>query len=191
VRNRRAANRRSDRARDTAGFSLSPVAIMRNIGWGPRDALAFAAGVGASVAIVVNALFLQAGPHPAPLFKPSPAGPGEATNSVPVGLPRARPADAPSVPVPMPVPAPAPQAKLDPPAPPPRPPADVPSRRVAALQRALSQFGYGQIKATGILDADTRAAIEKFERERKLPVTGQPSDRVVKELSGLTGRQLD
>ena len=65
------------------------------------------------------------------------------------------------------------------------------SRRVIALQRALAQYGYGQIKPTGIVDAETRAAIEKFERERKLPVTGQASDRVVKELAGLTGRPLD
>jgi peptidoglycan hydrolase-like protein with peptidoglycan-binding domain len=66
-----------------------------------------------------------------------------------------------------------------------------PSRRVMALQRALAQYGYGQLKPTGIIDADTRAAIEKFEHERKLPVTGQASDRVVKELAGLTGRPLD
>jgi peptidoglycan hydrolase-like protein with peptidoglycan-binding domain len=65
------------------------------------------------------------------------------------------------------------------------------SRRVMALQRALAQYGYGQLKPTGMVDADTRAAIEKFERERKLPVTGQASDRVVKELAGLTGRPLD
>jgi peptidoglycan hydrolase-like protein with peptidoglycan-binding domain len=65
------------------------------------------------------------------------------------------------------------------------------SRRVMALQRALAQYGYGQLKPTGMVDADTRAAIEKFERERKLPVTGQASDRVVKELVGLTGRPLD
>jgi peptidoglycan hydrolase-like protein with peptidoglycan-binding domain len=65
------------------------------------------------------------------------------------------------------------------------------SRRVVGLQRALAQYGYGQIKPTGIVDADTRAAIEKFERERKLPVTGQPSERVARELAGLTGRPLD
>src|SRR5207245_1330926 len=40
------------------------------------------------------------------------------------------------------------------------------SKRVIALQRALADFGYGQIKPTGVVDAETQAAIEKFERER-------------------------
>jgi peptidoglycan hydrolase-like protein with peptidoglycan-binding domain len=65
------------------------------------------------------------------------------------------------------------------------------SNRVIALQRALADYGYGQIKATGIIDGDTRAAIEQFERERKLPITGQASDRVVRELAAMTGRPLE
>ena len=39
--------------------------------------------------------------------------------------------------------------------------------------------------------ADTQAAITKFERDRKLPVTGQMSDRLVHELKTMTGRPLD
>ncbi len=66
-----------------------------------------------------------------------------------------------------------------------------PSKRVTAVQRALSDFGYGQIKPTGVFDPDTRAAIEKFERDHKLPVTGQLSDRVVRELAAMTGRPLE
>jgi peptidoglycan hydrolase-like protein with peptidoglycan-binding domain len=66
-----------------------------------------------------------------------------------------------------------------------------PSRRVIALQRALAEFGYGQIKPTGIVDAGTQAAIERFERERRLPVTGQPSERLARELTALTGRPLE
>lgn len=66
-----------------------------------------------------------------------------------------------------------------------------PSPRVLAVQRALADFGYGQIKPTGNFDAATRAAIEKFERDRKLPVTGQISDRFVRELSAMTGRPLE
>jgi peptidoglycan hydrolase-like protein with peptidoglycan-binding domain len=65
------------------------------------------------------------------------------------------------------------------------------SKRVIALQRALAEYGYGQIKASGTVDAETQAAIEKFERERKLPITGQPSDRLVRELAAITGRPLE
>ena len=65
------------------------------------------------------------------------------------------------------------------------------SNRVTAVQRALSDFGYGQIKVTGVFDPETRAAIEKFERDRRLPPTGQMSDRVVRELAAMTGRPLE
>jgi len=65
------------------------------------------------------------------------------------------------------------------------------SRRVLAVQRALGDFGYGPVKPTGILGPDTRAAIEKFERDRRLPVTGQLSDRLVRELAATTGRPLE
>lgn len=66
-----------------------------------------------------------------------------------------------------------------------------PSKRVLAIQRALSDFGYGQIKPTGTYDPDTRLAIEKFEREQRLPVTGQISDRFVRELAAMSGRPLE
>ena len=66
-----------------------------------------------------------------------------------------------------------------------------PSKRVLAMQRALADFGYGQIKPTGIFDPDTQAAIEKFERDRRLPVTGQVSDPLVRELAAMTGRPLE
>lgn len=67
----------------------------------------------------------------------------------------------------------------------------VPSKRVIALQRALAEYGYGQIKPSGVVDTETHAAIERFERERKLPITGQASDRVVRELAAITGRPLE
>jgi peptidoglycan hydrolase-like protein with peptidoglycan-binding domain len=66
-----------------------------------------------------------------------------------------------------------------------------PSKPVLAIQRALADFGYGPLKPTGLYDPATRAAIEKFERDHKLPVTGQISDRFVRELSSMTGRPLD
>jgi peptidoglycan hydrolase-like protein with peptidoglycan-binding domain len=66
-----------------------------------------------------------------------------------------------------------------------------PSQRVVAVQRALNDFGYGPVKATGIHGAETVSAIQKFERDRKLPVTGQVSARLVRELAALTGRPLE
>ncbi len=66
-----------------------------------------------------------------------------------------------------------------------------PSKRVLSIQRALSDFGYGQIKPTGTYDPETRTAIEKFERDHKLPITGQISDRFVRELAAMTGRPLE
>jgi peptidoglycan hydrolase-like protein with peptidoglycan-binding domain len=66
-----------------------------------------------------------------------------------------------------------------------------PSKRVLAIQRALADFGYGQIKPTGAYDEETRGAIEKFQRDRRLPVDGQISDRFVRELAAMTGRPLE
>lgn len=66
-----------------------------------------------------------------------------------------------------------------------------PTKQVLAIQRALSDFGYGQIKPTGVYDPATQAAIEKFERDQKLPVTGQISDQLVRELIAMTGRPLE
>ena len=66
-----------------------------------------------------------------------------------------------------------------------------PSKRVLAIQRALAEYGYGQIPQSGVYDPETRAAIEKFERGHKLPVTGQLSERFVRELSAMTGRPLE
>ncbi|MGE5159665.1 MAG: peptidoglycan-binding domain-containing protein [Gemmatimonas sp.] len=77
-----------------------------------------------------------------------------------------------------------------------RPPAPIPApltgvRRVAAVQRALTQYGYGQLKANGSLGPETRTAIEKFQHERHLPVTGQISDRLVHELAAMIGHPID
>jgi peptidoglycan hydrolase-like protein with peptidoglycan-binding domain len=66
-----------------------------------------------------------------------------------------------------------------------------PSKRVLAIQRALSDFGYGQIKPTGVYDEDTRTAIEKFERDRRLPVDGRISEDFVRDLAAMTGRPLE
>jgi peptidoglycan hydrolase-like protein with peptidoglycan-binding domain len=284
--------------------------LLTTLGWNRRDAAAVAIGALATIAILVNVLFMQAGPHPAPMFKSKPAHakpvavkesalpppttatvprprPVEPAHAAPVSPVIATPLApvlaapaAPVVPVPPPVVAAGSAAKRTPGAiitdiqqelvrrgffdgvvdglygpktdrairafersaklRPSREPSEAllqaiqrahgkaaktaiaatpvhrpapvlnevvarptpvrnevaaarpaPSKRVIAMQRVLAEFGYGQIKPTGLIDTETQAAIEKFERERRLPVTGQASDRVVRELASLTGRHLD
>ena len=69
-------------------------------------------------------------------------------------LPAAPPAAAAPVP---PAPIPAPSRSLA-----------QPSRQVLAVQRALSEFGYGQLKPTGVMDDQTRSAIKQFQSARNL-----------------------
>jgi len=66
-----------------------------------------------------------------------------------------------------------------------------PTKRVLAVQRALADFGYGQITPTGVYDPETKAAIEKFERDHHQPVTGEISDRLLREMATMTGRTLE
>ena len=220
----------------------------------PVDSLAGLIAAGGIVMILINALFLQSGPHPAPIFANKPPVAPVASNSLTpadVALPRRRPVEAPAI-----APSVRPRAevltdiqrelarrgfydgaadgiyglktdaairdfeqvaglrasaepneallqsivdspvKAKPAAAAPRkndPIANllVVDPRIMAVQRALSSYGYGQIKATGVYDPETRVAIERFERERKLPITGRMSDRLARELSALTGRPLE
>ncbi len=62
---------------------------------------------------------------------------------------------------------------------------------MAAVQRTLTEYGYGQLKPTGTVGSDTQAAIQKFERDRKLPVTGQVSDRLLRELAAMIGHSVE
>jgi peptidoglycan hydrolase-like protein with peptidoglycan-binding domain len=238
-------------------------AALARLGWSRRDAVAFMIAVLTTVAIVVNGLLLQAGPHPAPMFKDAIAAIAAASKpaskdsgkDTATALPRPRPPEATSKvdarPTPEIIadiqreltrrgyyegvvdgrygprtdaavrdfeqanglkastepneallaaikrsttkppkqpsglrPAAVQQVRLE-------PSAEASSKRVLALQRALAEYGYGQIKPTGLIDADTKAAIERFERERRLPITGQLSDRVARELASVTGRPLE
>lgn len=221
--------------------------VMRMLLHSPKDMLAGALAVAAIGAILTNALFLQAGRHPSPMFGSVvtlPAAAPVAVNPLPRPRPvelAVRPAE-PSPPESKPVEsrnadakttdpkstdpkttdpmtnlvvrstgsAPAAASSTAVPAAKPtgtaaaatphvmRPPASIPAssqsagaRRVASVQRALTEYGYGQLKPTGAIGSDTQAAITKFERDRKLPVTGQMSDRLVKELTAMTGRPIE
>jgi hypothetical protein len=72
-----------------------------------------------------------------------------------------------------------------------RDPARDPARPVAAAQRALAKLGYLQSRADGVPGEATKAAIERFERDRKLPVTGQLNPRTLRELAAASGMKLD
>jgi hypothetical protein len=205
---------------------------MRMLLHSPKDMVAGALAFAAVSAIIANALFLQAGRHPSPMFGSVVVMPMPVTASA-SPLPRPRPLEAatvtsdpriaeprlvePRLVEPKPVEKPAEPKSADPltnlvkatsAAPVAtsnvlRPPALIPassradsiansgSRRVAAVQRALTENGYGQLKPTGTVGSDTQAAIQKFERERKIPVTGQMSDRLVRELTAVTGHPID
>jgi peptidoglycan hydrolase-like protein with peptidoglycan-binding domain len=243
--------------------------MLRALGWTARDAVGFGLGAFVAIATVINVVFLQAGSHPAPMFrgaaaqvKPSvmaAAGPATMPPSrriEPVALPAATKSAAPSAArppgdiindiqrelarrgyydgiidglygpktdaairdfeqaaafKPSTEPneallqsiqrAPAKLVRVTSAAAPGPRPTQAPSeaageraaasKRVVALQRALAEYGYGQIKPSGIIDSETQAAIEKFERERRLPITGQASDRLVRELAAMTGRPLE
>jgi len=176
---------------------------MRILLHSPKDMIAGVLAFAAVSAIITNALFLQAGRHPSPMFGSVVAL--SATGSVSASpLPRPRPVDAmtrsaepsPADPKPAEPKVPDPLANLVKSS---SAPAVAPSntaqaagqRRVAAVQRALTEYGYGQLKPTGTVGSDTQAAIQKFERERKIPVTGQVSDRLVRELATVTGRPVE
>jgi hypothetical protein len=174
----------------------------------PKDVVVGAFAFAAVSAIVANALFLQAGHHPSPMFGSVVAMPAAGP------LPRPRPFEAdlavfearpaePRLADPLANLVKATSAPQEAPSNIVRPPAPIPassradtivssgSRRVAAVQRALTEYGYGQLKPTGTVGSDTQAAIQKFERERKIPVTGQMSDRLVRELVAMIGHPID
>jgi peptidoglycan hydrolase-like protein with peptidoglycan-binding domain len=55
----------------------------------------------------------------------------------------------------------------------------------------LSAYGYGQIRPSGIVDEPTSAAIEKFQSEHKMSVTGQISDQLLSGLAAMIGHPVE
>jgi peptidoglycan hydrolase-like protein with peptidoglycan-binding domain len=66
-----------------------------------------------------------------------------------------------------------------------------PQPHVASAQRALVKLGYGPLKVDGIFGPETRQAIERFERDRRLTATGELGPRTVRELSALSGIRVE
>lgn len=214
----------------------------------PRDSVAAAAAGLAAITILINALFMQKGPHPAPIFAVGPAAPnldpiaallarqaaGDARVEAVAGArplsdmmadiqrelsrrgfydgaidgvygpktdaairdfeaaaqlrPSAEPNDVLLATIRRSnVKAqPAPAKRSDPIS-----TLLAPDKRLIAIQRALADFGYGPLKPTGVHDAETKAAIERFERARRQPATGRVSEQLVHDLAALTGRPLE
>jgi hypothetical protein len=195
VRNRRNDNRRMSAGTGTLAGAFGP-RLWARLASRPVDSFAILGAATATTVIVVNAVFLQSGARLAPFVAnptlpktvaadvgPRPAEQGaprvidlSATHAVTAPKPQA-------VAVPMPLPSP---RRSD-------PIADLigPSPRILAVQRVLSNYGYGQIKPSGVLDDATSEAIEKFEREHKLPVGGRVSDRLVGALGVMTGHPIE
>jgi Putative peptidoglycan binding domain len=156
-----------------------------------RDVVGGLVAAGAVTLILVNGLFMQSGPHPAPIFaiKPLPVVSNEPTGAV---LPRPRPVAAENVRLEL-VPLPMLRPRMQPANAHNDPIADLinPARPLNAVQRALNEYGYGPIKVSGVYDDATRAAITRFEKDHNLPPTGQVSPRFRRELSAAIGRPLD
>lgn len=56
---------------------------------------------------------------------------------------------------------------------------------VMKIQKALSGMAYADVKVDGIAGEATRTAIRAFEKSYRLPVTGEPSERVLKKLKSI------
>lgn len=162
----------------------------------PVDSTAILCASAASLIIIVNAVFLQSGSHPAPFFAnptalPQPTDNHPTATVTPIGKSLA-PKFVEAMPARPAMRAPqAPAARRNDPIGDLIESSTTPSSRIAAVQRVLSDFGYGQLRASGIVDEPTSAAIQKFEGEHKLPITGRLSSRLVHELAAMTGRPIE
>jgi len=63
---------------------------------------------------------------------------------------------------------------------------DGPNKNVIFAQRALAKLGYA-LRQDGVLGGTTRQAIEKFERDSGLPVKGELTPRLMRQLSARSG----
>jgi peptidoglycan hydrolase-like protein with peptidoglycan-binding domain len=230
------------------GRAVRLPALLRLVMRQPRECLLVGAAATALVAIVVNALYLQPGRHPSPIFAISPPVAAAAASSAAVGTrqrgpvaevvrqdpaarPRAeiiadvqreltrrgffdspvdgtmgaktdaairdfeqsaglKPTGEPSEALLQSIARTPAAARAAAPRKDPIAGLIASSRQLAAVQRALSDSGYGPLETNGVLGSNTRAAIERFERDRRIPITGQVSERVIRELSAVTGRPL-
>ncbi len=65
------------------------------------------------------------------------------------------------------------------------------SLRVLSLQRALARLGYGPVRTSGTFGPDTKEAIERFERDWMMPVTGLMSENLFTKIAAVNGAPID
>ncbi len=65
------------------------------------------------------------------------------------------------------------------------------SLRILSLQRALARLGYGPVRMSGSFGPDTKEAIERFERDWMMPVTGLMSENLFTKLAAVNGAPID
>ena len=182
----------------------------------PGSTLALSASAIAGAAILTNALALQTERHPSPMFTsltdPKPVA--AVVEPTPIPLPPARPQAERKAEVRdaalKPAVAKASQQRDDPqrtasiPANPKdqmlaiirdttgeNTQAELAQDRMIRIQKALVKAGYGPLNASGNFGPQTRAAIERFETDRKLPVKGEAKGRTLRELARVSGIALD
>jgi hypothetical protein len=186
------------RSNQKSAFAQLGAAALRR----PGRTLVAVVFTGMLCGVVANALFMQTARHPAPIFRgPVIARPAHVSPPAPIPVPPQRPAEK------ILAPQSQPSTALT-------PASTGPSRfetsskdqigallsggsnssssanndgaRVVAAQKALVKLGY-VVKPDGVMGAGTRKALEMFEQSRKLPLTGDLSPRVTRELSALSG----
>lgn len=62
--------------------------------------------------------------------------------------------------------------------------------RLSKIQRLLSELGYGPLGSDGVMGENTSSAIQRFELDRGLPITGQPTPEVVARLEMVSGKMV-
>ena len=139
------------------------------LGWTPRDAVAFALGTVAVVAIVVNVLFMQLGSHPAPLWMPAKVE--KATQSA------AKPAQVEPLPRVDTVPAPVTPKHLVPHA------LRTPKEIITDIQRELARRGYYDGRVDGLYGPRTDGAIRDFEQATGLQPSAQPDEALLQAIT--------
>lgn len=181
-------------------------ATLRLVGRRPGAVLALVAVAGGGGLFGWNALMRQPSPHPAPLFasaKPAvpPVEPPRRPDFQAASTSSAAPARGEAAPARSGADAARPPSPPDaigtlirsgdpasrvaepkssaPPAP--------PAARVASAQKALAKLGYGPLETDGKFGSVTRQAIERFERDRNIPVTGSLGSKTARQLAAKSG----